>query len=379
MTLTQKTEPRFIYLDHHATTPLSAVAREAMESVWQNWKPPPVHMAPFHRLIGTAEGTWRWTHGATDANARVLSTVRAGSHLITSAIEHASIGRARLSDDVQVTVLPVDEAGHVDVDQLRRSIRDNTALISVGHVNNEVGTIQRMAAVGAVARAHRIPFHTDAAQSPVYLNIPVDAWGLDFVSLSPHKFYGPKGIGLLWVREGVWGDDLAVPAAATADPPAHLAHAAVAAMEECLQRRAMDTPRVTRRRDQLWAARRQRIPEITLNGAPFDARHPGNLHLSIACVESSALLRALHGQLALSAGSACASSHQGPSHVLRAMGLSPERTETAIRLCVGRDTTEADIEESANRLAQAASDLRSQSPLWQWRQESPGAGTREEP
>lgn len=318
----------------------------------------PADVSSFHRLINSADGFWRWTNGATESNALVLATVPPGGHLITSAIEHASVRNARMHPNVRVTTLPVNASGRVDPADVRRAIRVDTTLISLMHVNNEVGSIQPLEEVGAIAREHDVAFHTDAAQSPLYFDIAVDAWSLDHVSLSPHKFYGPKGVGLLWSRR-------AMEETQARPPPAYLAHGATAAIEECLQRRQQDMVHVTELRARLWTRLREEIPELTLNGAALADRHPGNLHVSIPYVESRALLREIGSRLAVSVGSACASSHGGRSHVLSAMGLDSNRIDSSIRLCVGRGTTQAQVDESVDILAPAVRTLRSRSPLWQ--------------
>lgn len=344
---------RRIYLDHHATTPLdprvSEVMLRALTTAQAGGWPPPPEGAAVSALIGAASGGVCWTSGATEANRLAL---QGGGRVITTAVEHASLYRAGGS---RVIRLPVDGQGRIDPDALRSALREPAAWVSIQHANNEVGVVQDLAALAAVAAEAGTPLHSDVTQSAGLLPIEADRIGLSAVSLSAHKLGGPQGIGALWSRtprrrEGALDEAWMV----------GLEAAAALALTE----RTARAERLRGLRDRLWERLLEAIPELDLNGPPLAARHPGNLHVHLRLVDAERLARDVGDRLAISTGAACASAGAGPSHVLLAMGLDEERARASIRLGVGVTTTEDEVDEAAAILARAVRAQRDRSPLW---------------
>jgi cysteine desulfurase len=322
------------------------------------------------------------TSGATESDNLAIKGVvefhaDRGDHVITAATEHKAVldtckalekaGRAR------VTVLPVDREGRVDPDDVRRALTPRTVLISLMHANNEIGTLHPIAAVGRIAKDAGVLFHCDAAQSIGKVPFDVEALGVDLVSLTAHKLYGPKGAGALWVRgkqprvrlapqmhgggheRGMRSGTLNVPGVVGLGRACALAQAEMAA----------EAARVAQLRDRLHAGLASRLEGLTLNGHPSE-RLPGNLNLSFAGVEGDSLMAALP-DVAVSSGSACTSATLEPSPVLRAIGLDDEASHASIRFGVGRFNTEADIDRAVERVAQEVERLRALSPAWAMR------------
>lgn len=346
-----------VYLDHHATTPIDPRVAEVMvgtlrRAVAGAWPKPPGGVA-VRALVGAEEGAVTWTSGATEANALALGRVPRGHRLVTSAVEHASLYRA--ARHAEVIRLPVDGRGRVDPEALRRALGRPAALVSILHANNEVGVLQDLDALAAVAREAGVPFHTDATQSAGVLSIDAERRGLAAVSLSAHKLNGPQGVGALWSLEPVRREG------ALDEAWLHgMETAAAIAQEERVSR--ADRRRALR--DRLWAGLQAAIPEVTLNGPPLAERHPGNLHVSLRLVDGGRLARDVGDRIAISTGSACASSGDAPSHVLKAMGLDDERVRGAVRLGVSHTQTEAEIDLAVATLAEAVAAQRLRSPLW---------------
>jgi cysteine desulfurase len=295
------------------------------------------------------------------------------NHVITSPIEHHAIGHTveQLVKhfDFEATYLPVDRYGLVDPVDVAKAIRPDTALISVMYANNEVGTIQPLARIGEVARAHRIPFHTDAVQAGGTLSLDVKALNVDLMSLSAHKFYGPKGIGLLYARRGVpflpmqtGGGHERNRRAGTENVPyiVGLATALRLAHEEAGEANA----RIAALRDRLVSGVLERIPGSQLSGHPTQ-RLPNSASFLFDYIEGESILLNLDQVgVAASSGSACTSGSLEPSHVLTAMGFSHEVAHGSLRLTLGKENTEADVDFVLKVLPGIVEKLRALSPLY---------------
>jgi cysteine desulfurase len=297
----------------------------------------------------------------------LTAAARGKRHLITSPTEHHAVLHtvADLAEhfDFEVTYLPVDRFGLVDAAAVEAAIRPDTALISVMMANNEAGTIQPIAEIGAVARRHGVPFHTDAVQAASYLALDVDALNVDLLALSAHKFYGPKGVGLLYVRRGVrlfpvqaGGGQERGRRSGTENVPYIVGMAR--ALELVQSERETEAPRLAALRDRLIDGLAARIPHVMLTGHPT-LRLPGHASLLVRDVDAGALLIALDlAGIAASSGSACATGAPTPSHVLTAMGYSPQEAMGALRLTLGRENTEADVDAAVERLVELVARIR---------------------
>lgn len=362
-----------IYLDHNATTPtapevVDEMARVARD-VWGNASS--VHhfgqqakavldraRGQVAELLGAEASEVVFTGGGTEAdNAAIRGTAEAleaagRRHLVTTAIEHEAVlntVKALARRGWRVTYLPVDASGVVTVDRLVEALADDTALVSVMHANNEIGTVQPIAAIAEAAHARGALVHTDAVQTAGKVPLDVRSLGVDLLSLSAHKFYGPKGVGALWVRRGVrllpfmtGGRQERGRRAGTENVPA-IAGLGVAAAHA---RAAMagEGPRLEALRDRLESGVLAAVPGAERNGAARP-RVPNTSNISIDRVESESLLIGLDLEgMAVSSGSACSSGTLEPSHVLKAMGLPHARTLGSIRFSLGAANTEADVD-----------------------------------
>jgi cysteine desulfurase len=274
-------------------------------------------------------------------------------HLITITIEHPAVLNPcvyLLGRGFEVTFVPVDQAGLVDPDAVRRAINPATILISVMHANNETGALQSLAEIGALARQAGVWFHTDAAQSVGKVPVQVDELKVDFLTLAGHKFYAPKGVGALYVRPGAEFAPLLHGAAQEGGrrPGTENVPYLAALGEACRlarERLDQDMAHLRELRDLLHALLKAGFPDSVLNG-PETARLPNTLNVSFPGLSGAAILEGLP-DLAASLGAACHSGEEKPSHVLQAMGLPPEITRGAVRLSVGRYTTRAEVEQAA--------------------------------
>ena len=368
-----------IYLDHAATTPLRPEVRAAMEpylSADGFGNPSSLHAdgQRAKRALDAARDTLAcalgaqfseitFTSGGTEAdNAALVGVMLArgrGSHLITTQIEHeAVIETARFLEKLgfSVTYLPVDEQGRVAPRSVADALTDRTALVSVMHANNEVGTVQPLREIADLVHAHEAYLHADAVQTFSQLPVNVHDLGVDLLSVSAHKIYGPKGVGALYVRSGIpiepllhGGGQERERRAGTENVPA------IAGLGEAvrllLPEREAVAARLTLLRDTFLAALRQRIPSMVLNGHPAE-RLPNNINLSFPGLDAETLLLTLdRAGISASSGSACTSGSIEPSHVLTAMGLPDDRVNSAIRLTLGRDTTRAEVDRAVDILA----------------------------
>lgn len=329
-------------------------------------------------LIGAPPADIVFTSGATESdNLAVRGLARArregGGHIVTTALEHPAVlepCRTLERGGLAVTRVGVDSSGVVRVSDVAAALREDTILVSVMAANNEIGTLQPVREVGALCRDRGIPFHSDAVQALGRVEVNVEAWGVDLLSLSAHKMYGPKGVGALYVRRqrqprirlqaqaegggqerGLRSGTLNVPGIVGFGEAARLARMALANGE---------AQRVASLRDRLLAGLSRRIEGLAVNGS-LEARLPGNLHVSIPRVEAETLILSLGGGIALSSGAACAEATGKGSHVLRALGLPDERVYTALRFGLGRYNTAAEVDAVVERVADAAESARGRS------------------
>ena len=375
-----------IYMDHAATTPLSPAVLEKMLPWWTEryGNPSSVHgtgrearraVDQARRQVAEAIGAQPreiyFTSGGTESDNWVLTgTALAlrgrGNHIITSSIEHHAVLRPcewLETQGFRVTYLPVDGDGRVDPEEAERAVTDQTILLSVMTANNEVGTVQPVAALGEMARRRGILFHTDAVQAAGTLPLDVHALGVDFLSLSAHKFYGPKGVGALYVRQGtrlnplIRGGEQERGLRAGTENVAGIVGLGEA-LRLALEGREAEEANIRGLRDRLIRTVLERIPGSRLNGHPTE-RLPGNCNFSFDGVEGEALLLRLDlAGIAASGGSACTAGSQEPSHVLRAMGRTETEAAGSLRLTLGRENTAQEIDETAEALAAIVQDLR---------------------
>jgi len=385
-------ETKPIYLDYAATTPVDPRVVHAMVPfLYEQFGNPAsrshaygwaaeeaVEIAREHvaALIGADPREVVWTSGATESNNLAIKGAAQfysakGKHLITVKTEHKAVldtMRELERQGFDVTYLDVRCDGLLDIDVLAAAIRPDTILVSVMHVNNEIGVIQDIAAIGRLCRSKGVLFHVDAAQASGKVAIDLAELQVDLMSLSAHKTYGPKGIGALFVRRKPrvrieaqthgGGHERGMRSGTL---PTHQ----IVGMGEAyrLARACMtdEAERIGKLRDRLLAGAQQ-IPEVLVNGHPTQ-RVPHNLNLSFTFVEGESLLMGMKG-IAVSSGSACTSASLEPSYVLRALGLSDEVAHSSIRFSIGRFTTEAEVDAALARVTATVQRLRALSPLW---------------
>jgi cysteine desulfurase len=377
-----------IYLDYHATTPVDPRVLEAMLPFfhehfgnpasashawgWKAQEAVETARREVAQLIGAAAREVIFTSGATESNNLAIHGIaeRAAPgrrHVVTCAIEHKSVleASARLETlGWRRTVVRVQPDGRVDLDALRLAVTGETALVSVMAANNEIGVIEPLAEIGAIAQAHGALFHTDAAQAAGKIPIDVNALGIDLLSLTGHKMYGPKGCGAIYIRKRtalapliVGGGQERGVRAGTLNVPGivGLGKACAIAAAEMAEERA----RVGALRDRLLEGLRSRLDGVTVNGS-MTHRLPQNLHVSFADVDGESLLVGI-GDIAVSSGSACASAAATPSHVLSAI-FGDAVPSAAIRFGLGRYTTAEHIEYTIDKFAAVVSHLRQFAP-----------------
>ena len=362
-----------IYLDHNATTPLDPLVADrmaqALKDVWGNASS--VHhfgqqakaaldeaRSSVASLLSADPSEIVFTAGGTEAdNIAIRGAAEAmepsgRKHLITCGIEHEAVLNTMKSlarRGWKVTLLPMDSSGIVSLDRLREAVTDETALVSIMHANNEIGTVQPIAELAAVAHERGALFHTDAVQSAGKLPVDVRALGVDLLAIAAHKFYGPKGAGALWVKRGVrmlpfmtGGRQERNRRAGTENVPAIVGLGVAAEVA----RKKIDTerPRLAALRDRLETGILSSVPGTDRNGAA-EPRVPNTTNVSVERVEAESLLIGLDlAGVAVSSGSACSSGTLEPSHVLKAMGYPHARTLGSIRFSLGASNTDADID-----------------------------------
>jgi cysteine desulfurase len=362
-----------IYLDHAATTALHPQAFAAMipflaehpgnpsslhslgQSAHQALEQARVTIA---RLLGCAPREIIFTSGGTESDNLAIRGVafarrEHGNHIITTPIEHHAVLRTceQLAKyfGYAITYLPVDTHGMVDPDDVARAITPHTILISVMYANNEVGTIEPIAAIGKLAREHGIVFHTDAVQAGSALNLRVNQLGVDLLSLSAHKFYGPKGVGILYVRQGIHlvptqtgGSQEFDLRAGTENVPSIVGMAA--ALKIAQDNQAANNAKLATQRDRLVQGILDRIPRARLTGHPF-RRLPNHASFTFEGIDPEPLILGLDREgICASSGSACSSGSLEPSHVLTAMGFPPARSLASLRMTLGSENTDADVD-----------------------------------
>jgi cysteine desulfurase len=362
-----------IYLDHNATTPPAEAVVDAMTRALREvaGNASSVHSfgqqakgasdearASVAALLGAEPSEVVFTGSGTEADNLALRGAAetlepAGRReIVVSAIEHEAVlntARALARRGWTMTVLPVDASGIVSPDAVREAVSDRTAVVSVMHANNEVGTVQPVAEIAAIAHARGALMHTDAVQSAGKIPVAVKALGVDLLSISAHKFYGPKGVGALWVRRGVrlapqmtGGRQERNRRAGTENVPGIVGMGVAARM--AIEGLASSAVRVAALRDRLEAGILRDVPHAAVNGAR-EPRVPNTTNISFARVEAESLLIALDLEgIAVSTGSACSSGTLEPSHVLKAMGLGASRAQSSLRFSLGSATNDADID-----------------------------------
>jgi cysteine desulfurase len=318
-----------------------------------------------------------FTGSGTESDNTVLKGVAQaykdkGNHIITTAIEHHAVLEPLHFLEkfgCTITYLPTDGTGLVDPDDLKKAITDRTILVSVMHANNEIGTIEPIKDLGAVCRGAGVLFHTDAVQTFGHIPIDVDEMNIDLLSASAHKLYGPKGVGLLYIRKGLevepllhGGDQERKRRASTHNTPAIAGFGRAVGLAD--SELTTEAVRQTQLRDRLSSALLEAIPESKLNGHPT-LRLPNNVNLSFAYVEGETVLLHLDMEgIAVSTGSACTSSSPDPSHVLTACGIGTELSHGSVRLSMGRMTTESEIEHVIDVLPPIVARLRAMSTAY---------------
>ena len=385
---------RFIYADHAGTTALSQTALAAMTPYFTEQYGNPSSLYRFGQeakadleraradiaaCIGAKPEEIFFTSGGTEADNWALKGVvelmalkgKTTGHIITSAIEHHALLHTAQHLEKQgytVTYLPVDELGRVSPADVEAAIRPDTLLISIMAANNEIGTIQPVAEIGAIARKHKILFHTDAVQAVGHIPVDVEAWNVDLLSLSAHKFQGPKGVGALYVRRPLrlppllhGGGQEKGRRSGTENVPGVIGMAA--ALKEAVAQLEAEGARLSALRDRLISGL-TRLPYTRLTGDP-ENRLPGTASFVFEGVEGEALLLHLDARgICASSGSACSSASLDPSHVLLAIGLPHAIAHGSLRLSLGRETTEEDVDAILREVPQAVQYLREMSPVW---------------
>jgi cysteine desulfurase len=388
-----------IYLDNNATTPLDPRVLEAMMPYltdrfgnaasrshafgWEAEKAVDKAREQAASLIHASSKEIIWTSGATESdNVAVKGAAQMyrekGRHIITQVTEHKAVldpCKYLEQQGFEVTYLPVTKSGRIEVEQLKAAIRPDTILVSIMLANNEIGTIQPIVEIGAICKEKGIIFHTDATQAFGKVPIDVEQMGIDLLSASGHKVYGPKGVGLLYVRRrnprvrcepvlhgggherGMRSGTLNVPGIVGLGKAAEIAG----------KEMDVEGQRLANLRDRLWLEISERLDEVYRNG-DVENGLPNTLNVSFAFVEGESLMMGFP-HIAVSSGSACTSASLEPSYVLKALGVGEELAHSSIRFSLGRFTTAAEIAEAADAVCTTVSRLRSMSPLYEMAKE----------
>jgi cysteine desulfurase len=366
-----------IYLDHNATTPVLEEVIEAMMPFYRDHygNPSSTHTygvaarqamdwarGKVASLIGAAPEEIIFTGSGTESNnlaIRGFAQSFEDGHVVTSTIEHSAVfGPCKVLEEQgwQITKVGVDNRGQIDLDEFEAAIRDDTRLVSIMHVNNETGTIQPIPEAAELAREHDVVFHTDAAQSLGKMHVDVDELGVDLLTIAGHKLYGPKGVGALFVREGVALDPVVVGAGHERGlrPGTENVPGIVGLGKACEIAEATLNAEVERQcalREKLWERLDESIPGMIRHGNPRTTVC-NTLNVSFPNVYGEALLLGCD-EVAASTGSACHESDHAPSQVLLQMGCDPDEANGSVRLSVGKATTEEDVDEAASALVSA--------------------------
>jgi cysteine desulfurase len=387
-------DERPIYLDYNATTPCDPRVVEAMRPYfseefgnpasrthaygWRSEEAVERARTQIAQSIGARPRELIFTSGATEANNLALlgvarATARCRGRVVVCRTEHRSVldpCQALRREGFDVTQIGVRPSGQIDIGALRKALRRRAVLVSVMQANNEIGVVQPLHEISAAAHGSGALVHTDAAQAVGKIPVDVGSLGVDLLSLSGHKLYGPKGIGALYVRDRRPGIELRPilygggheRGLRSGTLPAPLCVGLGRACEIAAGELEVEAERTRGLRDRLLRNLEARIDDLRLNGDPVD-RLPGNLNLSFRGIEASALLLALP-DVAISSGSACTSAHPEPSHVLAGLGLPPEEVLSSVRIGIGRFTTDEEVDRAAVRIAEEVGRLRALSPAW---------------
>ena len=389
-----------IFMDNHSTTPMDPRVLEAMLPYfvekfgnsasrnhafgWEAEEAVENARKQIARLIHADSKEIVFTSGATESDNLAIKGVvemyhEKGDHIITSSTEHRAVldtcKALESKRGIKVTYLPVDKTGMVSPEDVRNAITEKTILITIMMANNEIGTINPIKAIGKVAKEKGILFHCDATQGVGKIPVDVQEMGIDLMSFSAHKLYGPKGVGALYVRKKA----PRVRIAAQMDGGGHergmrsgtlpvpLIVGFGKAVELCEQEMPTESKRLSAMRDRLQAGITSKLEEVYLNGHPTE-RLPNNLNLSFAYVEGESLLMGLK-EIALSSGSACTSATLEPSYVLRALGVGSDLAHSSIRFGLGRFNSEEEVDYVAKRIIEVVTKLREMSPLYEMAKE----------
>jgi cysteine desulfurase len=386
-------EKRIIYMDHSATTYVHRDVVEAMapyhidnfgnpSSIYSiaraSKKAIDTARAQAAKALGAEPDEIYFTSGGSESDNWAIKGIafanrKKGNHIITTKIEHHAVIHTceyLEKEGFTITYLPVDQYGLVDPAELEKAITDKTILISIMYANNEIGTIEPIAELGAIARKHKIFFHTDAVQ--VIGNVPVDvkAQNIDLLSLSAHKFYGPKGVGALYIKKGVKIDNLIHGGGQERRRRAGTENiAGIVGLGKAIELATADieghNAKIRALRDRLMKGILATIPHARLNGHP-EKRLPGNINISFEFIEGESMLLWLDDEgICASTGSACTSGSLEPSHVLLATGLPVEISHGSLRLTLGNVNTDADVDFVLEVLPKVVAKLRDMSPLYQ--------------
>lgn len=327
-------------------------------------------------LIGADPKEVIWTSGATESDNLAIKGIahfyhKKGKHIVTSAIEHKAVldsCRQLEREGYEVTYLEPESNGLIDLDKLTAVLRDDTILVSIMHVNNEIGVVQNLQAIGKITREKKIFFHSDAAQSAGKVAIDVNAMNIDLMSFSAHKIYGPKGMGALYVRrkprvrlEAQMHGGGHERGMRSGTLPVHQIAGMGEAFRIAREEMASEKVRLEALRDRFLKGIEE-MEEVYVNG-DLQQRVPGNINVSFNFVEGESLMMAIN-RLAVSSGSACTSSSLEPSYVLRAIGRNDELAHSSIRFTFGRFTTESEVDEAVSLVKEKVEKLRALSPLW---------------
>lgn len=384
---------RRVYLDHSATTPVDPEVANLMMTYYTEKYGNPSSVHAYGReakqaleearnqvaeLMGATPQEVTFTSGGTEAdNLAIIGAAEAlrkkGKHIITSAIEHHAVLETceyLEKNGFELTVIPADAEAVISVEDVQKAIRPDTILISIMHANNEVGAIQPIAEIGKLAKEHGIVFHVDAVQSFGKIPIDVKEMNIDLLTVSSHKIYGPKGVGALYVRKGVrvvplvhGGGQEKKRRSGTENTPGIIGFGK--ACELAGQRMAEDAEHQKKLRDKLMNGILERIEYVQVNGPVGERRLPNNVNVSVRYIEGESLLLSLDMMgIAASSGSACTSGSLDPSHVLLAMGLIHEVAHGSLRLTLGRQNTEEEIDYVLEQLPKIVERLRMMSPLY---------------
>ena len=383
------------YLDHAATTPLDPRVLEAMlpalRDGWGNPSGVYREAQAAHALLDEARDSIAatlecaareiiLTSGGTESDNLAIRGVaqaraHAGRHLITSAIEHHAVlhpMEALEAEGFELTVLPVDGEGFVDPSEVAAAVREDTILVSVMAANNEIGTVQPIAEIARAVKERnpRTVMHSDAVQAAGAIDVRPDALGVDLLSLTAHKIYGPKGVGLLYQRRRTPLEPLLLGGGQEEERRAGTENVASAvglatALRLACEEQAARTAHARGLRDALWRELRERVHPLRLNGpADFERRLPNNLHVCFPGVEGESILLQLDMEgVAASSGSACSTGSTEPSHVLSALGVDADTAHSALRLSVGQSNTQAQVEQAAAAIPQIIERLRALAPV----------------